>query len=80
MGILRSTSPSTLNRTLRQINLGWSFFALNHAGTRSGRLHPITALWLYSGTTLNGHPSTADTHDITDNSESPDCPSVHFNT
>ena len=31
---LRSTSPSTLNRTLRHINLGWSsFFALNRAGT-----------------------------------------------
>ena len=39
----------------------------------------LTAL-VYSGTPLNGHPSTADTHDITDNSESPDCPSVHFNT
>ena len=35
---------------------------------------------IYSGTPLNGHPSTADTYDITDNSESPDCPSVHFNT
>ena len=35
---------------------------------------------LYSGTPLNGHPSTVDTHDITDSSESPDCPSVHFNT
>ena len=34
----------------------------------------------YSGTPPNGHPSTADTHDITDNSESPDCPSIHFNT
>ena len=33
----------------------------------------------YSGTPLNRHPSTADTHDITDNSESPDCPSIHFN-
>ena len=30
---------------------------------------------LYSGTLLNRHPSTADTHDITDNSESPNCPS-----
>ena len=36
--------------------------------------------FVYSGTPLNGHPSTADTHVITDNSESPDCPSVHFNT
>ena len=35
---------------------------------------------LYSGTPLNGHPSTADTHDIRDNSGSPDCPSIHFNT
>ena len=26
---------------------------------------------VYSGTPLNGHPSTADTHDITDNSEVP---------
>ena len=34
----------------------------------------------YSGTPLNGHPSIADTHDITDNSESPDCLSIHFNT
>ena len=29
---------------------------------------------------LNGHLSTTDTHNITDNSESPDCPSIHFNT
>ena len=29
---------------------------------------------------LNGHPSTVDTHDIKDNSASPDCPSVHFST
>ena len=35
---------------------------------------------LYSGTPPNGHPSKADTHDIMDNSESPDCPPVHFNT
>ena len=34
----------------------------------------------YSGTPLNGHPSKADTHDITDNSKSPNCPSIHFNT
>ena len=32
---------------------------------------------VYSG---NGHPSTADTHDITGNSESPNCPSIHFST
>ena len=35
---------------------------------------------LYSGTLLNGHSSTADAHDITDNSESSDCLSIHFNT
>ena len=34
----------------------------------------------HSGTPLNGHPSTADTHDITDSSESPDCLPIHFNT
>ena len=34
----------------------------------------------YSGTPLNGHPWKVDTHDITDNSETPDCPSIHFNT
>ena len=34
----------------------------------------------YSGTPLNGHPWNADIHDITDNSESPDYPSIHFNT
>ena len=34
----------------------------------------------YSGTLLNRHPSTADTHNITDNFESPDCPSIRFNT
>ena len=33
-----------------------------------------------SGTPLNRPPSTANTHDITDNSESSDCPSIHFNT
>ena len=34
----------------------------------------------YSGTSLNGHILTADTYDITDNSESPNSPSIHFNT
>ena len=43
-------------------------------------VHISVVLVNYSGTPLNGHPSTADTHNITDNSESPDCPSVHFNT
>ena len=32
----------------------------------------------YSGTPLNKHPSTADTQNITDNSESPGCPSIHL--
>ena len=32
----------------------------------------------YSGIPLNGHPSTADTCDITDNSECPDCISIDF--
>ena len=30
-----------------------------------------------SGTLLNRHPSTVDTHGITDN---PNCPSIYFNT
>jgi len=34
----------------------------------------------YSGIPLNGHSSTANTHDITGNSKSPDCPPIHFNT
>ena len=33
-----------------------------------------------SGTPLNGHPSTADTCDATDNSESTECNSIDFNT
>ena len=33
----------------------------------------------YSGTPHNEHPSMADTHDIMDISESPNCPSIHFN-
>ena len=53
LGILRSTTPSTLNRTLRHINLGRSsFFALNRVGTRFGCLHPITALRLYTSIAL----------------------------
>ena len=35
---------------------------------------------LYSGTPLNGHPWIVGTHNITNNSESPDCHSIHFNT
>ena len=33
---------------------------------------------MYSGNPLNGHLSTADTHDIMDNSESPDCLFIYF--
>ena len=40
----------------------------------------VNNIVVYSGTPLNGHPWKADTHDIKDNSESPDCPSIHFNT
>ena len=40
----------------------------------------VAGSFVYSGTPLNGHPSIADTHDKTDNSESPDCPSIDFNT
>ena len=44
-------------------------------------IHPQQAFCSqYSGTPLNGHPWVVDTHDITDSSESPDCPSIHFNT
>ena len=32
----------------------------------------IMLLWGVQGTLHNGHPSVADTHDITNNSESPD--------
>ena len=47
---------------------------LHHSNTRA--LELSNYLWGnlndYSGTPLNGHPSTADTYDITKNSESPD--------
>ena len=45
---------------------------------RGGKLPPKEID--YSGTPLNRHPSIADAHDITDNSESPDCPFIHSNT
>ena len=35
---------------------------------------------MYSGTPLNGHPSTADTWDITDISECLNCMFIDFNT
>ena len=37
-------------------------------------------MFTYSGTPLNRHPSTVDIYDIPDNSESPDYPSIHFNS
>ena len=40
----------------------------------------LYVLEYYSGTPLNGHPSTTDTHDITDSSEIPDRFSIDFNT
>ena len=40
----------------------------------------IIVLNWYSGTLLIGHSSTANANSITDNSESPNCPSIHFNT
>ena len=50
-------------------------------GTIPSFLHVCSCY--YSGTPLNGHSSTADTHVISDSSESPDspdCHSVDFNT
>ena len=44
------------------------------------RINGLLSTYMYSGTPLNGHPSTADTHDIMDSSESPNYPSIHFNT
>ena len=41
---------------------------------------PETKTMIYSGTPLDEHPSTADSHDEMDNSESPDCSSIDFNT
>ena len=42
--------------------------------------YAVVSFAKYSGAPLNGHPSTADTHDIVDNSESPNRFSIHFNT
>ena len=45
---------------------------------RAGEIHQRrTQEANYSGTPLNGRPPTADTHDITDNS---DYPTIYFNT
>ena len=45
-----------------------------------GNIATHSTLGSYSGTSLNGHPSIADTYNIIDNSDSPDCPSILFNT
>ena len=39
---------------------------------------PAIADKCYSGTPLNRHPSTADTHNIADNYENPDLFSIDF--
>ena len=44
------------------------------------QLYLYNTLSNYSGTPLNGHPSTADTCVITDISEYPDRISIDFNT
>ena len=52
---------------------------LGHVTGDMKRRESNETLFIYSGTPLNGHPSTADTHDIKDNSKSPNCLSIHFN-
>ena len=51
----------------RLIHVEWRHMVIGFIHTQ---LRPLTV-------EPRGHPSTADTHDITDNSVSPDCPSVH---
>ena len=57
-----------------------SCFTAKIAWFNAHKMYGCYSFRVYSGTPPNGHPSKADTHDITDNSESPDCPSIHFNT
>ena len=48
LGILRSVSPSTAQRTSERCSAGRSaFFGLNAIGSRFGCLHPVTILHLY---------------------------------
>ena len=48
LGILRSVSPSTAQRTSERCSAGRStFFGLNAIGSRFGSLHPVTILRLY---------------------------------
>ena len=48
LGILRSVSPSTAQRTSERCSAGRSaFFGLNAIGSRFGCLHPVTILRLY---------------------------------
>ena len=52
LGILHSTK-STVARTILQTSRGrFSFFALNHFGTRFGCTHPLPALRLYQTISL----------------------------
>ena len=48
LGILRSVSPSSVDRTNERASAARSaFFALNAVGSRFGCLHPLTSLKLY---------------------------------
>ena len=47
---------------------------------RSAQQSTLFLISLYSGTLQNGHPSTADTHDITDDSKPHDSLSIYFHT
>ena len=68
----REHMKSILCRAYKTLNLVRRSFRRGHS--------PQTKKIIYSGAPLNGHPSIADTHDITDNSESPDRFSIDFNT
>ena len=59
------------------VSLAQGFIAREGRVMVEPRLMDTPLQWtpLYSG-----HPSTVDTYDIMDNSQSPDCPSIHFNT
>ena len=70
-------SLSALHMVLRSVAI--PFLLEVHALEQS---HEFTNLQeitdtVYSRTPLNGHPSTANANNIT---ESPNCPSIHFNT
>ena len=53
LGILRSVSPSSVDRTNERASAARSaFFALNAVGSRFGCLHPLTSLKLYQALCL----------------------------